>query len=54
MDLAPIAERRPVLQHALFEFSEEKLFSSSPSSLEGGSISLGEQVGRLFLALWES
>ena len=50
MDLAPVAERRPVPQHALFEFSKEKLFSSSPSSLEGGSIPLGDQAGRLFLA----
>ena len=49
VDLAPIADMRPILQYALFEFSKEKLFSFFPSSLEDGSIPLGDQADRLFL-----
>ena len=46
MDLALVAGKR----YALSEFYEEKLFSFFPSSLEDGSIPLGDQVGRLFQA----
>ena len=46
MDLAPIVDKG----HALPKFFEEKLSSSFSSSLEGGNIPLGDQVGRLFLA----
>ena len=44
VDLAPITRKR----HALSKFSKENLFSSFPSSLQGGSIPLGDQVGKLF------
>ena len=46
VDLAPVVDKG----HALPEFSEEKLSSSFPSSLEGGNIPLGDQAGRLSLA----